>query len=267
MAENDIPEDGEVRMSLGDHLEELRRRLIYALLGVAAGMTVGLVFAREVIVAMELPYKIAMSRLGTPAERLTVLTVGAGFDLYMRTALWVGILLGSPWIIYQIWAFVSAGLLPREKRMVHYAVPFFVVLFLSGAAFFVFLVAVPAILFFVHFDRWLDVTTVVTLQSQVGFMAEMMIVFGLAFQTPLIVLVLAKAHLVTMSTLRKYRRHVIVAIAAFSAVFAPPDALSMVILAVPMWMLYELGVVLAYFLALKNAPPSEEEAPENDRAE
>ncbi len=250
------PQDNDVRMSLGEHLEELRRRIIYSLYGVAAGAAVGLAFGRYVILAMEYPYKVALAKLGRPAEQLAVLSVGAGFDLYMKTALYCGLLLGAPWIIYQIWAFVSVGLLPREKQAVRFAVPFFVVLFLCGAAFFVFLVAVPALEFLIGFDHWLEVTPVVTLQSQVGFMAEMMIVFGLAFQTPLAILVLAKAGLVSMRGLRKYRRHVIVAITAFAAVFAPGDVISMFALAVPMWLLYELGVLLAWFLALRRREPA-----------
>jgi sec-independent protein translocase protein TatC len=253
--------DPEVRMSLGDHLEELRRRLIYAFIGVAGGLVVGLVTARPVILAMEYPYHRATAALGMPNDPLVVLTMGGGFDLYMRTALWIGVVLGSPWIIYQLWAFVSAGLLPRERRMVRFSVPFFVVLFLAGAAFFLLFVAVPAFRFLLYFDtdyftaEGMEATkAVITLQSYIGLVTEMVIVFGLAFQTPLVVLVLAKIGLVTMGSLRRFRRHVIVAIAAFSAVFAPPDALSMIVLGVSMWMLYELGVVLAYFLALRKAP-------------
>jgi Tat protein translocase TatC len=252
--------DQEARMSLGEHLDELRRRLIYALLGIAAGLVVGLVFARPVILAMEYPYHRATEALGMPNEPLAVLTMGGGFDLYMRTALWIGAVLGSPWIIYQLWAFVSAGLLPRERRMVRLAVPFFVILFLAGAAFFVFFVAEPALRFLLYFDTdyfkaegMAGTKAIITLQNYVGLITEMVVVFGLAFQTPLVVLVLAKVRLVSMETLHKYRRHVIVAIAAFSAVFAPPDAVSMIVLAVPMWLLYELGVALAYFLVLRKS--------------
>jgi sec-independent protein translocase protein TatC len=254
-------QDTEVRMSLGEHLEELRRRIIYALIGVAGGLAVGLVFARQVILLMEHPYRKAAEALGMPNEPLVVLSMGGGFDLYMRTSLWIGVLIAGPWIIYQLWAFVSAGLLPREKRMVRFAVPFFVLLFLAGAAFFVFFVAVPAFRFLLYFDTDYfkagdmgGTKAIITLQNYVGMMTEMIIVFGFAFQTPLVVFVLAKVGLVSMKTLHKYRRHVIVAIMAFSAVFAPPDALSMIVLAVPMWLLYELGVVLAYFLALKELP-------------
>jgi len=257
------PQDNEVRMSLGEHLEELRRRIIYSLLGVAAGGIVGLVFGRWIILMMEYPYKVALAKLGQPAEQLAVLSVGAGFDLYMKTAMYCGLLIGAPWIIYQIWAFVSVGLLPRERRAVRFAIPFFVALFLCGATFFVFLVAVPALEFLIGFDHWLEVKPVVTLQSQVGFMAEMMIVFGFAFQTPLVILVLAKVGLVSMRGLRKCRRHAIVAITAFAAVFAPGDVISMFALAVPMWLLYEGGVLLAWFLALRGRE-AEEESPADE---
>jgi sec-independent protein translocase protein TatC len=93
----------------------------------------------------------------------------------------------------------------------------------------------------------------------------MMIVFGLAFQTPLIILLLAKIGLVSMRTLHKYRRHAVVVILAFAAVFAPGDVISMIALALPMWLLYELGVVLAYFLALKKSPAEEEQERQDEQ--
>jgi sec-independent protein translocase protein TatC len=256
MTETNHP-DNERRMSLGEHLEELRRRLIYAILGFTAGMGLSLAFTWHVIRAMEHPYRRAMDRLGEPPDLLAGPGVGAGFDLYMKTAVYCGLLVGAPWIIYQIWAFVSAGLYRREKRVVSLAIPFFVLLFLLGAAFFYFVVADPAIRFLVHFDIWLRVRPFITLQTLVGFMAQMMLVFGLAFQTPLVVLVLAKAGLVSMRTLRRYRRHAIVLVLAFAAVFAPGDVVSMLALALPMWLLYELGVVLAYFLAFKKRQAEE----------
>jgi sec-independent protein translocase protein TatC len=241
----------ENQMTLGEHLEELRRRLIYSLLGLAVGMVGSLFFAVEVIRLLGHPYREALRQLGIGDESLAVLSVGAGFDVYMKTALYCGLLVASPWIIHQAWAFISAGLYRRERRVVSAAVPFFVLLFLAGASFFYFLVAVPAIRFLVHFDALLGVKPIITLQNQIGFMGEMMIVFGLAFQTPLIILLLAKIGLVDMGTLRKYRRHAIVVIAAFAAVFAPADVVSMFALGVPMWMLYELGAALAHFLVFK----------------
>jgi sec-independent protein translocase protein TatC len=265
-----IPEeprpDTETRMSLGEHLEELRRRIIYALLGLTAGTAASLVFAGHVIRFLEQPYWDAMARFGKTREELAVLTVGAGFDIYMKTALYCGLLIGSPWILYQLWAFVSAGLYPRERRMVHLSIPFFVLLFAAGGAFFYYLVAVPAIMFLVHFDVILGVRNVVTLQSHLGLMTEMMLVFGMAFQTPLVILLLAKIGLVGMGTLRKYRRHAIVVILLFAAIFAPGDVVSMFALAIPMWLLYELGVVLAYFLVLKKRAAEESAQEDEDSA-
>ncbi len=257
MSENEEDNIGERRMTLADHLDELRRRLIRAILGLVAGAALGMIFAREVIFLLTRPYYKALESIHQPAEPLTVLTAGGGFDIWMRVALYCGAILAGPWIIYQIWGFVSAGLYPREKRFVQYSIPFSVLLFLGGAAFFVFYVAVPAVVFLVGIDLWLGLRPMITLQSQITFMTDMILAFGLAFQLPLAVLILSKVGIASMSTLNKYRKHVLMAIVIFCAIFAPPDALSMVAMIVPMWMLYEIGVGLSWLLVLRHRKADE----------
>lgn len=244
------PSPAENKMSLTEHLEELRRRIIYALLGVAVTLGLSLAFARQVILALEYPFNQVMAEMGS-SQKLNVLSIGAGFDLYMRVALYCGLIAASPWIIYQVWAFVSAGLYSKEKRFVQYSIPFSIALFLAGGAFFIGFVAVPATRFLVHFDIWLDVAPMVSINNQIEFMTDMILVFGVAFQMPLATLILAKVGLVSMETLRAYRKHVIFAIVVFSGIFAPPDALSMLAMIFPMWLLYELGVALAYLLVYR----------------
>lgn len=246
-------------MSLGEHLEELRRRLIYALLGLVVGVAIGLAIGRPIIQIMQRPYEAALAKMGMPNEQLSVLAVGAGFDIYMRVALYTGLLIGCPWIIYQVWAFIAAGLRPNERRYVQFSVPFSVALFLAGGVFFVFFVSVPAITFLMEFDRWLGVKPLITLPNQIGFMVDMILAFGVAFQTPVAVLILAKVGLVDMKTLRGYRRHAALAVSIFAAIFAPGDALSMIIMAGAMYLLYELGLVLAHLLIFRHEPAEDDE--------
>lgn len=246
----DNPNDDQPRMTLGEHLEELRRRILYALAGLVAAMALSLAFGKDLILLLERPYTQVTGEAGLDPH-LAVLSTTAAVGVYFRVCLIAGAILASPWIFYQLWMFVSAGLYTREKRYVLYAVPMSVVLFVAGAAFFLFVVATPTLRFLIGFAGWLGVRPVVTLQEHIGFMTMMMLVFGLTFQTPMAVLVLAKMGLVTMRTLNKYRRHVIVVIVIVAAIATPPDPVEQILLAVPMYLLYELGVLLAYLFVAR----------------
>ena len=120
---------------------------------------------------------------------------------------------------------------------------------MAGGAFFIFVVAVPVMRFLLLFNKWLGLEMVITFASYIRFVAAMSLVFGLAFQTPLVVLVLGRVGLVSLKTLRHYRRHIIVALLIAAMLLTPPDPISQLCLALPMWLLYELGVVLVWLLA------------------
>jgi len=249
------PPDNPRQMTLGEHLEELRRRLIYALAGLAVAMGLTMIFGRQLIGVLEQPYMQVAKEQGLDSQ-LAVLSSTAAVIVYFNVALIAGAILASPWVFYQLWMFISAGLYPHERRYVTYAVPLSVALFVAGAAFFLLVALKPALRFLLGFSTWLGVRPVVTLQEHISFVTTMMLVFGLAFQTPMVILVLAKMGLITVRTLSKYRRHVIVAILILAAVATPPDIVDQLILAVPMYLLYELGVLLAY-LAVNKRPPTE----------
>ena len=235
-------------MTLVEHLDELRRRIIYALLGLAVGIAAALMMGRRVVELLRHPYARAMNAAGLEPN-LAVLNHTAGFTIYLKTALMTGLIISSPWVFYQLWMFVSAGLHPKERRGVVFAVPFSACLFLAGAVFFLFVVAVPILSFLISFNDWLGLEMVITFESHVTFMATMALVFGLAFQTPLAVLILGRLGIVPLKKLNYYRRHVIIAILICAALLTPPDPLSQICLAVPMWLLYELGVILVRILA------------------
>ncbi len=252
MAHSD-PSDTQPRMTLGEHLEELRRRLIYALVGLAVAMGVSLVFGKALIDLLAWPYVKVMGERGAD-DQLAVLSATAAVAVYFRVCLIAGAVLASPWVFYQLWMFVSAGLYPAERRYVTYAVPFSVALFAGGAAFFLLVAAAPMLRFLIGFSGWLGVRPIITLNEHIKFVTVMMLIFALTFQTPMVVLVLAKMRLVSMRTLNKYRRHVIVAIVILAAMATPPDPVEQVILAVPMYLLYELGVLLAYLFVGRRKP-------------
>ncbi len=254
MAETDKKENeispAEKRMTLGEHLDELRKRLIYALIGLVVGMAVSLAFGRWIIEVLKAPYIQVMHEFGENAD-LAVLDFSSGFVTYLKISLICGLVVSSPWIFYQLWMFVSAGLYPKERRYVLFAVPLSAGLFVCGAAFFLFALAPGVLRFLLGFNHWLGLKPAITFQNHVGFMTSMMLIFAVAFQTPLLVLLLVKMGVVSLKTLNKYRRHVIVIILIIAAIVTPPDPFSQIALALPLWLLYELGILLSLIFTRK----------------
>ena len=136
-------------MSLGDHLEELRIRIIYALIGLAVATIVGFYFGSTIIKFIEQPYIDAME----PGARLQSLAPADGFMSYMKISIITGVVISSPWIFYHLWMFVSAGLYQNERKYIHIAIPFSTVLFIAGALFFILVVAPLTLSFLVKFNK------------------------------------------------------------------------------------------------------------------
>lgn len=243
--DEDEDEDGQRKMTLIEHLDELRTRIIRALIGLGVGMVIALILSQPVLQIIERPFKLAVGK------SLTYTDMMVPFNVYMQIALYMGLVIGAPWIFYQIWMFIAAGLYKHERKYVVYAVPFSASLFIMGAMFFLFYVSPMLLKAFNIFNEWMGVEPMVTLDNHVTFMTNMMLVFGFCFQMPIAVLILGKMGLVTVKTLNRYQKHMIVAILILAAVLTGPSPLDQIALAIPMWMLYELGVLLVYFLVEK----------------
>jgi len=319
-------------MSLGDHLDELRARLILALLGLFIGMIVCLIpfFGTRILRLIEWPYHRAMgdraARLqkaevpqvqtealalvdtvfNTLTDRLASdpnaphdldpnrvaflhnvsaqavkawvqekyvvprgndsslvsLAPAEAFMAYMKISLISGLILTAPWVFYQIWMFIAAGLYPKERHYVYRAIPFSAGLFIAGALFFLFVIAYWTLKFFLMFGDTVGVASQWTLQKYISFVTVLMLVFGLAFQTPIAVFILVRTGLVPIQTLRSYRKYVLLGLAFVSAVATPsPDPFSMLALLIPLYGLYELGILLSVF-ADKKAKKQKAEAPQ-----
>lgn len=301
-------------MSLGDHLEELRGRLILAFTGLLIGAGICLCFGTRIIKFIEKPYRdlfptedtksttndkktelienlfsktrqklaedpntpsvsqeteefvyklcteilVALSNdpnfsFNSPTSdqrslspRLQILKPADGFISYIKISLISGLILTSPWVFYQIWMFVAAGLYEHEKRYIHTAVPFSAALFVTGALFFVFFVAPLTLGFLVKFNEgFLDTWSNFTFADYISFITMLMLIFGVAFQTPIAIFFLTKTGLVSIESLRRSRKYVILVIVIISAMATPPDAISQIGLAIPLYALFELGVLLS----------------------
>jgi len=238
----------ETTMSLGDHLEELRTRLIRALIGIVFGLVICLFFASKIIAFIEKPY---IDVMGEQA-RLQTLAPADGFVSYVKIALISGLILSSPWVFYHLWLFVAAGLHHHERRYVYYAVPFSTILFVTGALFFIFVVAPITLGFLVKFNqKVLGVQSNFTFANYVSFVTMLMLVFGVAFQTPIAIFFLNRTGLVSIDSLRKSRKYVLLGIFIVAAMVTPPDVISQVTLAIPLYFLFELGILLSYFASRK----------------
>lgn len=305
-------------MSLGDHLEELRARLILAIVGLTLGAIVALVFGTHIIRFIKLPYvsamkehsakvkqtvaepnevvfvelffskmaalstdpnaptldpnqvaffrKVSLDAVRTwkgdvqgedealsPWDRLQVLAPAEAFIAYMKVSFIAGLILTCPWVFYQLWMFVAAGLYEQEQRYVRIAVPFSAALFVGGALFFLFVIAPLSLRFFLFFGDALGVASNWTLERYISFVTLLMLVFGIGFQTPIAILILVRTGLVSLEVLRGIRKFVILGCIIVSAVATPPDVISQIALAIPLYALYELGMLLASLVGDKQA--------------
>jgi sec-independent protein translocase protein TatC len=192
-------------------------------------------------------------RLVNRANQLRTMSITEGFMVWAKVCMVCGLVLGSPWIFYQIWAFVAAGLYPHEKQYVHVYLPFSLGLFLAGVFMCQFLVIPKAVQALLMFNEWLGLEPELRLNEWLSFALLLPLVFGLSFQTPLVMLFLAKIGILDVESFRSKRRIAWFAMAAFAAVITPIDALSMILLWIPMCGLYELGILLVQY----SAKPSE----------
>ncbi len=232
-----------MEMSLGDHLEELRLRIILAIIGLVIGLAISMFFSRFFLSLMADPYLHAMQQIHM-MPMLQAISLSEKFMVYMKTGLLFGIVFSSPWIIYQLWQFISAGLYPKERKLVYFVSPVCAILFIAGSAFYLFLIAPMMIKFFVSFDTGINfVQTQVTLDSYISFMFTMTLVFAMTFQMPVAIVAANWIGIVSLENLKKVRKYVLLAIFIMAAIITPPDVISQIALAVPLYILYELAIV------------------------
>ena len=240
-------------MSLGDHLDELRTRLILSIVGIVVGMIVCLFFGKYLMTILTSPYERAVLALDlTPM--LQTIQPAEGFLVYIKICLIFGLLLVSPWVFYQGWAFISTGLYKKERRYAHAVAPASAILFVGGVTFFMFIIAPLAMKFFVNFNMKMNAASSLTissnwtLQSYINMILMMSLVFGLGFQMPIAIIFAERMKLVTVKQLAAVRKYVLLGLVVVSAIATPPDVISQVSLAVPLYILYEGSIVICRIL-------------------
>ena len=196
-------------------------------------------------------------------KTLTGLGVMEAFMVYIKVSLLCGVVIAAPWIFYQIWAFIGAGLYPHEKKLVHVYLPFSIFLFLGGCLICQFIVMPKAVSAMLTFYKWINIDPDLRLNEWLGFALVMPLVFGLSFQTPLVMLFFNRIGLFGWETYLSKWRYALFIMACLSALLTPSvDPISMLWLLVPTFGLYMFGVYLCYVLPPPNlllGPVEEEE--------
>ena len=238
-------------MTLVEHLAELRRRLFISLIALAVGTAVGLFLYHPVLEALTRPYCDVKQSIDPEAAcRLVVTDPLESFSIRLRVSAYLGLLIASPVVLWQVWRFITPGLYEREKR---YAVPFVaasVVLFLLGAGL-ALLTFEKTLDFFAAFGGG-DLELLYTPGKYLGLLVMMMLIFGLGFEFPVVLVFLQLAGLLSWRTLARFRRYAIVGIFAVDAVITPSgDPVTLLAMAIPMVLFYEAAILIGRFVLKK----------------
>jgi sec-independent protein translocase protein TatC len=228
-------EPGEKVMTLVEHLSELRFRIFVALLAVVLGAGVGWYLSPEIVRILSAP-------LGDEPQVFT--TPGGAFFPRVKLALIVGVVLASPVVLYQVWAFVSPGLTPRERRAARPWVPLALVFLLMGVGV-AYLILPYTIGFLLSFQIPGEIEPLITFESYFSFVTTLFLAFGLVMEFPIALVLLSKLGVVDVHRLRRARRYVFVGIFVIAVVVTPGgDPISPTIMAAVMYPLYELTIWL-----------------------
>ena len=254
-------------MPLFDHLRELRTRLLRALLSVFGGFLLCYWQAPRIQAALEAPLLSVLKNLPQATGKLMFTGLAEAFIVEVKVALAAGLILASPLVFYQFWAFVAPGLYPQEKRLL---VPLALatgLFFAAGALFGYFVVFPPAFEFFLSYNSE-SVTAMPALGEYFGFCIQLLLAFGLVFELPVLAFFLARLGLITAARLKKIRGCAYIAAFVLAAVLTPPDVVSQLLMAGPLLALYELSIVIVKAFGREKTPKNEAAdaapAPNND---
>lgn len=246
-------EDAGAKMSFLEHLDELRRRLIHAVISVAAGCVISFIFINQIVAFVMRPLAHML-----PKGNMMIATSGPDyFMLVLEIGLIAGLFIASPLVLWQVWKFISPGLYSHEKK---FAIPFVVMstfFFLSGAIFSHYIAFPWTWHFFINFTDSDYVVFMPKIDDAFSLYAKMLIGFGIVFEMPTLVFFLARFGFVTASFLLKYFKYAVLVISIVAAVVSPgTDVMSMLIMAVPMLGLYIISIGVAWLAGKKKRTAS-----------
>jgi len=232
------------------HLIELRNRLLRAIVGWLLVFVALFPFADKLYSLLAAPL---LSKLPQGAQMIAT-AVTTPFFVPMKVTMLTAFLIALPWMIYQCWAFVSPGLYTHEKRLIRPLLAAAIVLFFVGMAF-AYFVVFPVVFSFLVGSAPQGVTVMTDIAEYLDFVIGLFVAFGFAFEVPVAVVLMALMGWVTLAQLKESRSYVIVGAFVLGAIFTPPDIVSQCMLAIPLWLLYEIGLLVVRWLP--QAPASD----------
>jgi len=232
--------ESEEKQPFLSHLEELRKRLISCAIAVGIGFVICYIFSERLFQILIMPLKASLPE----GDRLIFTNLPEMFLAYLKTAFIAGILLVSPYIFYQLWMFIAPGLYQNEKRYVIPFVLFSSLLFVGGGLFGYFIVFPFGFRFFLGFANEY-VQALPSVKQYFSFSVKLLFAFGLVFELPVVIFFLSKMGLVTVDFLRKNRKYAILLTFVIAAIITPPDVITQFMMAGPLIILYEIGIIIA----------------------
>ncbi|HVX67710.1 MAG TPA: twin-arginine translocase subunit TatC [Bryobacteraceae bacterium] len=244
-------EDGMLRMSFLEHLEELRSRILKALVGIGVAFVASLIFANDMWKIVSEPAIQALRTLGFQ-EKLAQITPMETFStVWVKLPMLAAIFLASPWVLYQVWGFIAPGLYRRERR---WAAPFVICsagLFISGGLFAYFVAFRFGLTFLLGIGRDINIQPMVSVTEYFDLFVNVMLGVGLVFELPVLIFFLTLLRIVTPGFLIRNSRYAILVIVVLAAIVTPtPDVFNLMLFAVPMCLLFYVGIFAGYLLIL-----------------
>jgi sec-independent protein translocase protein TatC len=249
----------DVQMPLTAHLEELRRRLIKALLAIAAAFIVTYNLADQLFAFLTRP----LLDLGAGPVELIGTGVSEAFFTKLKVSFIAAVFLASPLLFYQAWMFIAPGLYDQEKRYARPFVFFATLFFLLGAAFCYVVVLPVGYRFFLAEYATIGVSPSIRISEYLSFTSRMLLAFGITFELPVVTFFLARVGMVTHRTMLSYARYAVLGIFVLAAVLTPgPDVASQMLMAGPLLILYAVSIGVAYLFAVPRAEAAAEPTPD-----
>jgi sec-independent protein translocase protein TatC len=251
--EEDPEEQGMLRMSFMEHLEELRSRILKALYGLVVAFVLSLAFAGPLWDVISEPAVAALKHLGVVPPHLVQITPMESFSIiWVQLPLLCSLFVASPWLVYQVWAFISPGLYRRERR---WAAPFVLItagLFIAGGLFAYFLAFRFGLEFLLGIGMSNNVTPMVSITEYFDLFVNVTLGVGLVFELPVLIFLLTLLRVVSPRFLLRHSRYAILGIVIAAAIITPtPDVFNLMLFAIPMCALYFVGVFCGYLLVLR----------------
>jgi len=230
----------EKKQPLTSHLQELRKRLVLSFIVVAVGFVICYAFSQDLFDILSKP----LLKIMPSGSSLIFTSVAEAFFTYMKVAFIAGIILASPFVLFQVWAFVTPGLYRHEKR---YVIPFVAAgsFFFALGILFAYFVAIPAGFKFLLGYATDFIKPMPSMKEYLSFSIKFLLAFGLVFEFPVVLVLLARIGVVDAKMLARHRKYAILLIFIFAAVMTPPDVISQLLMAIPLMGLYELSIILS----------------------